>query len=250
MCAADLDAVLRGDPVTGGAARCWAFEQVGRHGRTVAEVARSLGVGWHTVMRAVRNYGEPVVDDSARLADVHGIGVDETAVLLATAISAPRFVTGIVDLTRGRPARRLDVVDGRFGPVLAGWLAARDPAWQRQVGLDSCRGYANALRTELGEATRVLDAFHTVRLGFAAVAASSKRRCPAAGTAMTRSTASAACCAAAPSTVGDGYASGSSSATRTAKSPSPGSSPKTCDGSTRPTPSTPPAATSTSCLRP
>lgn len=153
-------------------ARVWAFTEVGRSGRTVAEVARSLGVGWHTVMRAVRELGEPVVDDPARLAEVRGIGVDETAFLLATAVNTTRFVTGIVDITRGRPARLLDVVDGRSGPALAGWLSARDPGWKRQVdfaALDPFRGYANALRTELGEATRVLDAFHTVRLGFTVV---------------------------------------------------------------------------------
>lgn len=124
------------------------------------------------MVRVVRELGEPVVDDPARLAAVRGIGVGETAFLLATAVSTTRFVTGIVEVTRGRPARLLDVVDGRSGPALAGWLSARDPGWKRQVGfaaLDPFRGYTNALRTELGEATRMLDAFPTVRLGFAVV---------------------------------------------------------------------------------
>jgi transposase len=37
------------------------------------------------------------------------------------------------------------------------------------AALDPYRGYASALRTALPDATRVLDAFHVVRLGFAAV---------------------------------------------------------------------------------
>ena len=35
-------------------ARRWAMLRVAAHGTTVAGIARQLGVGWHTVMRAVR----------------------------------------------------------------------------------------------------------------------------------------------------------------------------------------------------
>ncbi len=58
-------------------ARCWAMRRVGAHGETVASVARQLGVGWHTLMRAVRDYGQPLVDDPGRLDGVSGLGVDE-----------------------------------------------------------------------------------------------------------------------------------------------------------------------------
>jgi hypothetical protein len=43
----------------------------------VAAPARELGVGWGTVMRAVRDYGQPLISDPARLAGVTGLGVDE-----------------------------------------------------------------------------------------------------------------------------------------------------------------------------
>jgi hypothetical protein len=33
----------------------------------VAQLARELGVAWHTVMNAVREYGEPLVDDPDRV---------------------------------------------------------------------------------------------------------------------------------------------------------------------------------------
>jgi hypothetical protein len=38
----------------------WVTAQVGRDGRSVAEVARELGCDWHTVMDAVTAYGTPV----------------------------------------------------------------------------------------------------------------------------------------------------------------------------------------------
>ncbi len=82
-------------------------------------------------------------------------------------------MTGIVDLTRGLgPARLLDVVAGRSASTLVGWVNDRHPAWRSRIriaALDPYRGYATALRNVLGAAVRVLDAFHVVRLGFAAV---------------------------------------------------------------------------------
>jgi transposase len=108
------------------------------------------------------------------LSAVTALGLDETAFQAASATRATSFVTGIVDLTRrGRgPARLLDVVEDRSASALVGWLDERDPGWRAQVrtaSLDPYRGYASALRTALPHAVRVLDAFHVVRLGFAAV---------------------------------------------------------------------------------
>ena len=51
--------------------------QVGRHGRTVSEVAADLGCDWHTVMDAVVHYGTPLIDDPNRNGDVTAIGLDE-----------------------------------------------------------------------------------------------------------------------------------------------------------------------------
>ena len=129
-----------------------------------------LGVGWHTVMRAVRDYGRPLVDDPARTAGVVAVGVDETAFLAASAASHTQFVTGIVAMPGpGRQrAQLLDVVPGRSGSVVQQWISAQDPAWRAQVttaSLDPFRGYATALRASLPDAVRVLDAFHVVRLG-------------------------------------------------------------------------------------
>ena len=80
------------------------------------------------------------------------------------------FATGIVALN-GR-ARLLDVVEGRSGKALSDWVSGREQAWRDGItvaALDPFRGYATALRTTLPHATRVLDAFHVVRLGLDAV---------------------------------------------------------------------------------
>ena len=58
---------------------------VGEDGLDVAAVAAMLGVGWHTVMRALRDHGRPLVNDPARTKGVVAVGVDETAFLAANA---------------------------------------------------------------------------------------------------------------------------------------------------------------------
>lgn len=147
----------------------------------VAAVATTLGVGWGTVMRAVREYGQPLVEDPARLAGVHAVGVDETAFLAANATHATLFVTGILALPGpGRPsAQLLDVMPGRTKAVVQQWFEGRDPGWRDAIpmcSLDPFGGHATALSTSLPHAERVLDAFHAVRLGSSAVDDVRRRR--------------------------------------------------------------------------
>jgi transposase len=113
-------------------ARAEACRRVGKDAHAVAAVARDLGVGWATVMRAVGDHGRPLVDDPTRL----------------------------------------DLVADRTTAAVEGWLAARSPDWLAQVGrvaLDPWRGYANALVAPLGHATVVVDHFHAIRLANAVV---------------------------------------------------------------------------------
>lgn len=168
----ERSAAIRPKAVLTERARAWAARRVGEDGATVEELRRELGVSWGTVMRAVREHGGPLVEGPDRLAGVVGLGVDETAWLRAKATRSTQYVTGLVDLTPGRPARLLDVVPGRSASACASWIAGREDAWRagaRFAALDPFRGYARALRTELPDAVRVLDAFHVVRLGFEAV---------------------------------------------------------------------------------
>jgi transposase len=143
--------------------------QVGKDAHAVAAVARDLGVGWATVMRAVEDHGRPLVEDPTRLADVAALGLDETSFLKATRIAPTRYVIGLVDLEGGR---LLDVVADRTRAAVDGWLGARPAAWLARIGtvaMDPWRGYASALVASLGHTTVVVDHFHTIRLANAVV---------------------------------------------------------------------------------
>jgi transposase len=145
-------------------ARAEACRRVGKDAHAVAAVARDLGVGWATIMRAVADHGIPLVDDSARLEGVATLGLDETSFLKATRRAPTRYVTGLVDLEQGR---LLDVVADRTRAAVNGWLGARTHDWLARiatVALDPWRGYASALVVPLGHATVVVDHFHAIRL--------------------------------------------------------------------------------------
>jgi transposase len=60
-------------------ARAEACRRVGKDAHAVAAVARDLGVGWATIMRAVADHGCPLVEDPTRLEDVTALGLDETS---------------------------------------------------------------------------------------------------------------------------------------------------------------------------
>jgi transposase len=60
-------------------ARAEACRRVGTDAHAVAAVARDLGVGWATVMRAVVDHGHPLVEDPGRLDGVGRLGLDETS---------------------------------------------------------------------------------------------------------------------------------------------------------------------------
>jgi transposase len=155
------------------AARVEICRRVGQDTASVAAVARESGIGWHTAMTAVRDYGTPRVDDPTRLDGVQAIGVDETAFQAASATRSTSFVTGIVEVHPGTwpgPAARrsggpVGRSPGQLGQRAPPSLASRD-RWRRA---GPYRGHASALRSVLGSAVGVLDAVHVVRLGFAAV---------------------------------------------------------------------------------
>jgi transposase len=113
-------------------ARAEACRRVGKDAHAVAAVARDLGVGWATIMRAVHEHGTQLVDDPARLEGVAALGLDETSFLKATRLAPTRWVTGPVDLERGR---LLDVVGDRTRVAVNGWLGARPSVWLARSGV-------------------------------------------------------------------------------------------------------------------
>ncbi len=138
--------------------------QVGLNARPVAQMARELGVCWDTVMAAVREHGEPLVDDPDRVGEVRQLGIDETTWLSATKDHPTLFATGIVDLERRIV---VDVVPGNSAEALGAWLDLQAESWLgrvRVVATDLAESYRAALDGRLDHAIRVADPFHVVRV--------------------------------------------------------------------------------------
>ena len=160
----------------------WAIRQLRREHASVAGLARQLGTTWRTLWLAVKPLLQTMADDEGRFAGVTALGVDEhvwhhvSTKPIEDGGRGPKELTGMVDLSRDSKgktrARLLDLVPGRSGAVYAEWLKARNEAFRAGVKvatLDPFHGYKNALDDELEDAIAVLDAFHIVKLGTAAV---------------------------------------------------------------------------------
>jgi transposase len=160
----------------------WAIKQLRREHASVAGLARQLGTTWRTLWRALEPLLRLMAQDESRLDGVTALGVDEhvwhhvSTKPIAEGGRGPKELTGMVDLSRDSKgktrARLLDLVPGRSGAAYAGWLQARNEAFRAGITvatLDPFHGYKNALDDELEDAVAVLDAFHVVKLGTAAV---------------------------------------------------------------------------------
>jgi transposase len=138
--------------------------QVGLNARPVAQMARELGVCWDTVMAAVAEHGQPLIDDPERVGEVRQLGIDETTWLSATRDHPTLFATGIVDLERRIV---IDVVQGNSACDLGCWLDQQPASWisgVRVVATDLAESYRAGLDGRLDHAIRVADPFHVVRL--------------------------------------------------------------------------------------
>ena len=138
--------------------------EVGLNARPVAQLARELGVAWHTVMNAVREYGEPLVDDPDRVGAVRQLGVDETTWLTANREHSTKYATSLVDLERRIV---IDVVEGNSGDDLGTWLDEQPEAFTdgiRVVATDLAESYRSGLEGRINQAIRVADPFHVVRV--------------------------------------------------------------------------------------
>ncbi|MGH9029566.1 MAG: ISL3 family transposase [Acidimicrobiales bacterium] len=139
-----------------------ATRAVGEEARSVASLARWLGVAWSTVMEAVRHYGTPLVDDPDRVGDVTALGIDETAFLAANAEHATALVTGFVDLDAHV---LIDMIEGNRAIDVSRWLSRKDKAFLEAIGTVACdlhEGYRAGLRPHLDHARQVADPFHVV----------------------------------------------------------------------------------------
>jgi transposase len=155
----------------------WAIGQLRREHATIAGLARQLGTSWKTVWRAIEPELLTLAADESRFDGVTTLGVDEHIWHhVDPRKRGPKELTGMVDLTRDKHgktrARLLDLVPGRSGKAYATWLGDRDDAFRQNVrvaALDPFAGYKTAIEDRLEDAVAVLDAFHVVKLGTAAV---------------------------------------------------------------------------------
>jgi transposase len=142
----------------------WATLQVGRHGRTVAEVARELGCDWHTVNDAVIAYGTPLVEDPARIGPVTAVGLDEVLFARQGPWRTHEWSTTIADVAAGQ---LLDVIPGRSAAGACRWFDARPSGWCEQIAwavLDLSGPWRLTFDTKLPWATQVADPFHVTKL--------------------------------------------------------------------------------------
>jgi transposase len=147
----------------------WATVQVGRHGRSVADVAVELGCDWHTVMDAVTLWGRQLIDDPNRFGVVDAVGLDETLCVRVGRYRTQVWSTQIVDVRRGQ---LLDVIGGRRSGPTCAWFAARPDGWCERVRwatLDLSAAYRTVFDTMLPDATQVADPYHVVALANRAV---------------------------------------------------------------------------------
>jgi transposase len=145
-------------------ARAEIARRVGPGEQSVAQVARSFGVGWHAAMAAVWDHGRPRVDHLARLGAPAAIGLDETSFLAATATHPTLLVTGIVDLDAGR---LIDVLPARRAAAVTDWIGSKPAPWRaaiHHVVIDPYQPYATAVAHALPDVRLVVDHFHTIRL--------------------------------------------------------------------------------------
>jgi len=160
----------------------WAINQIRREHASISGIARQLGTTWNTVWSAIRPLLQAMADDESRFAGVTRLGVDEhvwhhvSTMPIADGGRGPKELSGMVDLTPdadGKPkARLLDLVPGRSGKAYSDWLEERGEEFRGGVQvatLDPFHGYKTAIDDQLEDATAVLDAFHVVKLGTAAV---------------------------------------------------------------------------------
>jgi transposase len=142
----------------------WVTEQMGRHGRTVNEVAGELGCDWHTINDTVVAYGSALIDDPDRIGEPTALGLDETLFARIGKWRHQQWSTSIVDVGAGR---LLDVVEGRTSLEPSRWLAARSQEWRDGIAwatLDLSGPYRAVFDTMLPDAVQVADPFHVVKL--------------------------------------------------------------------------------------
>lgn len=143
----------------------WATEQVGRCARPVSDIARELGVDWHTINDTVIAWGEALLEaDVDRVGDVAAVGLDETLAVRQGPYRHKVWATTIADVGRGR---LIDVIEGRDAATVCAWFDAQPNEWVDAISavtMDMAAAYRLVADTVLPGARQIVDRFHLIRL--------------------------------------------------------------------------------------
>jgi len=143
----------------------WVSVQVGRHARSVNEVAGELGCDWHTVNDTVVAYGEALLEaDTQRIGAVSALGLDEVLMVRIGPFHRQHFSTQIVDVRAGQ---LLDIVPGRGSAKPIDWLEEQGEAFRDGIEfgtLDLSGPYRRVFEIMVPGATLVADPFHVCKL--------------------------------------------------------------------------------------
>jgi len=128
----------------------------------VSAIVRHFGVAGDTCWSAIKPHAETFIKVPGRVRGVKTIGVDEHIWRPSRVTSTDKAVAVMVDLTRDADgclhARLLDAVHVCSGRVYAEWLREQGvevTVTIEYAALDPFRGYMNATRHELPDATAV-----------------------------------------------------------------------------------------------
>lgn len=145
----------------------WATRQNGA-GRSITDIAGELGCDWHTVMDAVRRYGQALLAaDTDRCQGVTALGLDETLFVRRGDKHLKTWATSVVDVGgHDRDARLVEVIEGRTAKKVSAWLDSQSQTWRHGIRwgtLDMSGPYRKAFGDSLGHVTQVADPFHVIR---------------------------------------------------------------------------------------
>lgn len=146
----------------------WATNQVGSGDRSVSDIANELGCDWHTVMDAVRRYGQALLKaDTNRCAGVEALGLDETLFVRRGEKHLKKWATSVVDVGGGgRDARLVEVIEGRTAKKVSAWINKQPDTWKDPIRwgtLDMSGPYRKAFTDSLPDAVQVADPFHVIK---------------------------------------------------------------------------------------
>ena len=116
---------------------------------------------------AVVAYSEALLAaDTGRVGAVGALGLDETLFVRTGRFRTQSWCTSVVDVTAGRRATLVEVVEGRTADAVSDWINAQPDEWRAGIDwgvLDMSGPYRKVYNDSLPDAVQVADPFHVVK---------------------------------------------------------------------------------------